>query len=88
MEFWGMQCPSHREASCKGKLDIFSSHLGEAGRGQYGIKLSNRSAPPPNLPKNGGGISSPPVLGGVRGGRGVNDYNFFNRNLYHLNNSG
>ena len=32
--------------------------------------------PPPSLPQNGGEISSPPVLGGVRGGRGVNAYFF------------
>ena len=30
----------------------------------------NRSVPPPSLPHFGGGISSPPVLGGARGGRG------------------
>ena len=29
--------PSPREASCKGKFNIFSLHLGEAGRGLVGM---------------------------------------------------
>ena len=42
--------------------------------------------PPPSLPQNGGGINSLPVLGGVRGGRGVNDYKISPK-IFSLSNS-